>query len=151
MSTTRASRPIPIALTALVAFFSALVALGSVNGHAAAHGNQPAATAIADHSSAATITRSERALREDMRQLWEDHIVWTRLAIISLTTGAPDTKATVARLLQNQTDIGNAVKPFYVVAASRPIASIALVASARPSTGSGSGCRTGKPVVVAST
>ena len=48
-----------------------------------------------------------------MRRLWEDHITWTRLAIISLTTGSPDTEATVGRLLQNQTDIGNAVKPFY--------------------------------------
>ncbi len=48
-----------------------------------------------------------------MRALWEDHITWTRLAIISLTTGSPDTEATVGRLLQNQTDIGNAVKPFY--------------------------------------
>jgi hypothetical protein len=52
-----------------------------------------------------------------MRKLWEDHIVWTRLAIISLTTGAPDTQATVARLLKNQADIGNAVKPFYGKAA----------------------------------
>ena len=121
MSTTRASRPIPIALTALIAFFSALMALAIVNGHAHAHGNQPAATAIADHSPAGTITRSERALREDMRQLWEDHIVWTRLAIISLTTGAPDTEATVGRLLRNQADIGNAVKPFYGKAAGNKL------------------------------
>jgi hypothetical protein len=112
MSTTRASRPIPIALTALVAFFSALAALAVSNGHDAhAHGNAP------HHATAATVSRSELVLRRDMRQLWEDHIVWTRLAIISLTTGTPDTEATVGRLLQNQTDIGNAVKPFYGKAA----------------------------------
>jgi hypothetical protein len=56
-----------------------------------------------------------------MRQLWEDHIVWTRLAIISLTTDSPDTQATVARLLRNQTDIGNAVKPFYGKAAGNEL------------------------------
>jgi hypothetical protein len=110
MSSTRTSRPIPIALTALVAFFSALAALALSSGHAHAHGDLP-------HESQATITRSELVLRRDMRQLWEDHIVWTRLAIISLTTDAPDTEATVGRLLSNQTDIGNAVKPFYGKAA----------------------------------
>lgn len=109
MSPTRTSRPIPIALTALVAFFSALAALAVSNGHAHAHGK-------ALHEAQA-ITRTELVLRRDMRQLWEDHIVWTRLAIISLTTDAPDTEATVGRLLSNQRDIGNAVKPFYGKAA----------------------------------
>ena len=109
MSPTRTSRPIPIALTALVAFFSALAALAVSNGHANAHGN-------ASHEAHA-ITRTELVLRRDMRQLWEDHIVWTRLAIISLINDAPDTEATVGRLLSNQTDIGNAVKPFYGKAA----------------------------------
>jgi hypothetical protein len=103
------TRPIPIALTAMVAFFSALAALAVSNGHDAhAHG-------LAHHEArtTATVTRTELVLRRDMRQLWEDHIAWTRLAIISLTTGSPDTEATVGRLLKNQTDIGNAVKPFY--------------------------------------
>jgi hypothetical protein len=61
------------------------------------------------------------ALHSDMRRLWEDHITWTRLAVISLTTESPDTEATVGRLLQNQTDIGNAVKPFYGTAAGNAL------------------------------
>jgi hypothetical protein len=120
MKTTWASRPIRLALTVLVAFFSALAALAISNGYDAhAHGSgshDATAHAIVAHSPT-MVTRTELAFRNGMRQLWEDHIVWTRLAIISLTTDAPDTEATVGRLLQNQTDIGNAVKPFYGEAA----------------------------------
>jgi hypothetical protein len=124
MNSTRASRPIPLALTALIALFSALAALAISGGPAAhAHDDGPheATTAAAAANSQATLTRKEVALREGMRQLWEDHIVWTRLAIISLTTGSPDTEATVGRLLKNQTDIGNAVKPLYGKAAGNTL------------------------------
>ena len=42
MNSTRAARPIPLALTMLVAFFAALAALAVSNGHDAhAHGNAP--------------------------------------------------------------------------------------------------------------
>jgi hypothetical protein len=114
MDTTRAARPIPLFLTALVALFSAFAALAVSNGHNAhAHANAP------DHATA--VTPKQVALRDDMRRLWEDHITWTRLAIISLTTDSPDTEATVGRLLKNQTDIGNAVKPFYGKAAGNAL------------------------------
>jgi len=118
MSTsTRASRPIPLALTALVAFFSALAALGVSNGMAHAHD----ASAHDDVHSSPALTAEAVDLRTDMRKLWEDHITWTRLAIISLGSGTPDTKATVARLLRSQTDIGNAIKPFYGTAAGNTL------------------------------
>jgi hypothetical protein len=48
-----------------------------------------------------------------MRKLWEDHVTWTRLYIVSAAAGLPDKDATTQRLLQNQTDIGNAVAGFY--------------------------------------
>ena len=56
---------------------------------------------------------STQAFQDQMRKLWEDHITWTRLVIVSIANGLPDTGATVNRLLQNQVDIGNAIKPFY--------------------------------------
>jgi hypothetical protein len=113
---TRTYRPVPLALTMLIALFSALVALAVAGGHdAAAHGNggEHATTHAKVADKANRISRSEFVLRQEMRRLWEDHITWTRLAIISLTTDSPDTEATVGRLLKNQTDIGDAVKPFY--------------------------------------
>jgi hypothetical protein len=90
----------PLAAIALAA--SAFVAISAAsNGASAKKGDR------VENSDAAI------SFRNDMRQLWEDHIVWTRLAIISLADGLPDQDATVARLLQNQADIGDAVKPFY--------------------------------------
>ena len=122
MNERRTARPIPLGLTGLVAFFSALVALAVASGHDAhAHGHQLHPAAVVAAQTPATETRKAFALRTDMRKLWEDHITWTRLAIISLTTGSPDTDASVGRLLQNQTDIGNAVKPFYGNAAGNEL------------------------------
>lgn len=109
---TKTARPIPLALTALIAFFSAVAALAVSNGHDAhAHGNP------AVHAGGTTLTQKQFALHNGMRVLWEDHVTWTRLAVISLVAGTPDTEATVARLLKNQSDIGNAIKPFYGKAA----------------------------------
>jgi hypothetical protein len=121
---TRTHRPIPLTLTMLIALFSALVALAVAGGHdAAAHDNtsHEATTHATAADNAARISRSEFALRQEMRRLWEDHITWTRLAVISLTTDSPDTEATVGRLLKNQTDIGDAVKPFYGEAAGNEL------------------------------
>ena len=62
---------------------------------------------------AATSPAKEEALRDAMRKLWEDHITYTRLFIVSAAADLPDKQATTDRLLQNQVDIGNAIKPYY--------------------------------------
>jgi hypothetical protein len=81
---------------------------------AAAVTNRPASYAPTDHSShrAGHVTDAV-TFHQDMRKLWEDHITWTRLYIVSAVAGLPDLDATAARLLQNQADIGHAVVPFY--------------------------------------
>lgn len=53
------------------------------------------------------------AFNKAMRHLWEDHITWTRLYIVSAAANLPDKDATAQRLLQNQADIGKAVSAFY--------------------------------------
>jgi len=52
-------------------------------------------------------------LRTAMRKLWEDHVTWTRNVILCIMDGLPGTDQAVARLLKNQDDIGNAIKPYY--------------------------------------
>jgi len=59
-----------------------------------------------------------------MRKLWEDHIVWTRQFIVSAVADAPDKAAATERLLQNQVDIGNAIKPFYGDAAGEKLTTL---------------------------
>lgn len=54
-----------------------------------------------------------QTFNDDMRQLWSDHVVWTRNVIINVMDGAPGTTEAVNRLLQNQEDIGDAIKPYY--------------------------------------
>ncbi len=69
-------------------------------------------------------TISKPDFKQAMRKLWEDHITWTRLYIISALADLPDKDQTATRLLQNQTDIGNAVKPFYGDAAGDKLTSL---------------------------
>jgi len=51
-----------------------------------------------------------------MRTLWTDHVIWTRQVIVDVfasSDGLPDLSVAMTRLLANQDDIGNAVKPYY--------------------------------------
>jgi hypothetical protein len=58
-------------------------------------------------------TQRALVLHDNMRALWQAHGTWTERAIVDFVGGLPDTNLVVARLLQNQVDIGNAVKPYY--------------------------------------
>ena len=59
-----------------------------------------------------TANDKQTAFQDSMRKLWEDHITWTRVFIISAAADLPD-KAAATERLQNQVDVGNAIKPFY--------------------------------------
>jgi hypothetical protein len=63
-------------------------------------------------------------LRNAMRMLWEEHIVYTRTYIISALAGLDDTSKVAERLLRNQDDIGNAIKPYYGDSAGNALAAL---------------------------
>ncbi len=85
-----------------------------------------AVTTIAAAALASGPKMSAMAFHDAMRKLWEDHVTWTRLAIVDVAAGAPDTGPTVQRLLQNQVDIGNAIKPFYGDAAGNQLTALLM-------------------------
>jgi len=51
------------------------------------------------------------AFGQDMRKLWEEHVTWTRLYIVSATSGLPDAQPTLDRLLRTHiSQAGDLVK-----------------------------------------
>ncbi len=69
-------------------------------------------SSIAQMEKMEKLTKGEE-LRMGMHKLWSDHVVWTRNVILNIMDGLPGTDQAVNRLLKNQEDIGNAIKPVY--------------------------------------
>jgi hypothetical protein len=85
------------------------------------------ATPAADAHSGQGAGADKAAFHDAMRKLWEDHIVWTRQFIVSAATESgnlADIGPTTDRLLANQADIGNALKPFYGEAAGEQVTAL---------------------------
>jgi hypothetical protein len=80
---------------------------------------KPAANSMASAKSASAVE-----VRTAMRKLWEDHITYTRNYIISALGGLGDADAVANRLMVNQSDIGNAIKPYYGDAAGNKLTAL---------------------------
>src|SRR5204862_6307655 len=52
-------------------------------------------------------------LKQDMRKLWTDHVVWTRDYIVAALADQPSASAAANRLMRNQEDIGKAIAKYY--------------------------------------
>jgi hypothetical protein len=78
-------------------------------GTGQAAGTQPSTAP----SARASITARQLALHDAMRKLWEAHVTWTRLAIVTFADGSAGFDATAQRLLRNQVQIGAAFARFY--------------------------------------
>src|SRR5438067_8993233 len=102
-----ASRRVTLALAGAIAIASMVIVLavsGAGESHAA--GEHAHATSVPAHSARAI------AFHDRMRALWEAHGSWTHMVITSFVGNQPNLKAEEQVLLQNQVDIGNAVKPY---------------------------------------
>jgi hypothetical protein len=70
-----------------------------------------------------TITQKQVDFKMEMQRLWEDHVTYTRMFIVE-TAANISNDVTVARLLKNQEDIGNAIKPYYGDAAGNQLTAL---------------------------
>lgn len=57
-----------------------------------------------------TGTSEEVNLRTQMRTLWQDRVLWTRMLMVSIAAGLGEVDIILARLRKNQEDIGDALK-----------------------------------------
>ena len=121
-SSSYAGRRVTLTLAGLLAVLSMVVVLavaGTNDGHADDGHSHADAVAVT-----AGTTAKQAAFQDAMRKLWEDHITWTRLAIVSFAHELPDLPTTQDRLLRNQVDIGDAIKPYYGEAAGNRLTAL---------------------------
>lgn len=64
------------------------------------------------------------ALSSTMRTLWDQHMAWTWSTVVAFATSPASLEPTLNRLLQNQTDLGNAIKPYYGNAAGNKLSKL---------------------------
>jgi hypothetical protein len=105
------SRAVPVTVLSAVALVVAVLVAPPTAGATDRTADEGWSHAMAHQH--ARMTASEVAFHDAMRKLWEDHVTWTRLAIVTFAEGSGGFSATAGRLLQNQVDLGNAIEPFY--------------------------------------
>jgi hypothetical protein len=77
--------------------------------------------------SASPLSARDEDVHITMRALWQDHVTWTRVFLIVSLAGLPDAPAATTRLLRNQDDLGNAIRPFYGDAAGDQLSALLRV------------------------
>lgn len=91
---------------------------------AAGHQHDAVAAAALVQAGPNSVPFQQAQLRQALRLLWTQHMEWTRMAIIDFVNGSAGFGATAGRLLQNQADMGNAVRPFYGDAAANQLTTL---------------------------
>ena len=115
----RQQRRVPLAFALIIAVIAGIFAFTTQN--------ESAHAGVLGHDAVGPVglpTPAEVAFHDQMRKLWEDHVTWTRLAIVTFADGSAGLSATATRLLQNQTDIGNAIAPYYGAAAGQELSTL---------------------------
>jgi hypothetical protein len=96
-----------VAVLAITLSLAGTLVACSETGRAAAGSHGAIASADVANAQAAAM------LKQDMRKLWTEHVVWTRVYLMEAVGDQPGAPAAGNRLMKNQEDIGNAVATYY--------------------------------------
>jgi len=66
-----------------------------------------------NYPTSAKISKSAADLNNQLRMLWEQHVFWTRLTILSMVFDFPDVDLVTQRLLRNPKDFETLLRPLY--------------------------------------
>jgi hypothetical protein len=79
---------------------------------------------VSESAGDVAVVRDGDALRQAMRRLWTDHVVWTRAYVVAAVANDPSAAAAAARLMKNQEDIGRGIAPYYGDAAGQKLTAL---------------------------
>lgn len=112
----RNGRPrVAITTVALVGMLGTVGLVGcGAAGESATAGAEPAAVSTMEHShNGAKVSSQQIELYSAMSSLWAQHMAWTYATVVAFADESPALTPTLNRLLQNQVDIGDAIRPYY--------------------------------------
>jgi hypothetical protein len=87
-------------------------------------GGWPASARAVEEQMTAPAKTKQEVLKESMRKLWAEHVIWTRAYVVADVGGSADAEDVAARLMKNQEDIGAAFAPYYGKASGDKLAAL---------------------------
>lgn len=81
-------------------------------------------TPVVTNTVTSGLNAKQMMLYQSMNKLWLEHVWWTREYLKSSANNSKDTAMVAARLIKNQEDIGNAIKPVYGDAAGTKLTTL---------------------------
>jgi hypothetical protein len=108
----------------LVAALAAIALVAAACGSSDNSDKAAAPSSSSSTSTAAAAHTDPTELRSAMRKVWADHMQWTYATVDAFFHDAKALDPTLQRLLANQDDIGNAIKPFYGDAAGAQLTAL---------------------------